>query len=151
MAELSTIARPYAAALFEAARTSSERLDGWLAVVEELARLMAHPQVAQLVADPKLNDAQVVELLSGMLSRPLPPAGVNFLNLLIANQRLPALPEVARQFRQLKNQAEGVAECLIETAFPLADGQVSELLAALGKRFGMELRPTVQVDPALIG
>jgi len=151
MAELSTIARPYADALFETARGSTEGLERWLAVVEELATLMSHPQVAQVVADPKLGDGQVVELLAGMVKQPLPAAGTNFLKLLVANQRLAALPEVAVQFRQLKNDAEGVADCLIETAFPLADGEVNELLAALAKRFGTRLRPNVQVNPELIG
>lgn len=151
MAELSTIARPYAEALFETARTSGEGLERWLAIVEELAGLMAHPQVAQLVADPKLGDAQVVDLLAGMVNSPLPAVGMNFLKLLVSNQRLAVLPEVAVQFRQLKNRAEGVADCLIETAFPMADGQVTELLAALSKRFGTRLRPTVKVNPALIG
>lgn len=151
MAELSTIARPYAEALFETARASGEGLERWLAAVEELAALMAHPQVAQVVADPKLGDAQVVDLLAGLVKQPLPAAGTNFLDVLVANQRLAALPEVAVQFRRLKNEAEGVADCMIETAFPLGDGEVNELLVALSKRFGTRLRPTVQVNPALIG
>jgi F-type H+-transporting ATPase subunit delta len=151
MAELSTIARPYADALFDIARSSGESLDTWLATVEELAGLMKHPQVAEVVADPKLADAQVVELLASLMKRPLAQTATNFLKLLVTNQRLAVMPEVAVQFRQLKNQAEGVADCLIETAFPLADGQVTDLLASLSKRFGTKLRPTVQVNPALIG
>jgi F-type H+-transporting ATPase subunit delta len=66
MAELSTIARPYAAALFEIARTSGESLDKWLAAAEDMASLASHRQVAEVVADPKLDDEQVFELLSGM-------------------------------------------------------------------------------------
>lgn len=151
MAELSTIARPYADALFETVRASGEGLERWLGIVEELAGLMSHPQMVQLVGDPKLGDEQVVDLLGGMVKQPLPAAGVNFLKLLVANQRLAVLPELATQFRQLKNEAEGVADCLIETAFPLADSQVDDLLAALAKRFGSKLRPTVKVNPALIG
>ncbi|HEY0663577.1 MAG TPA: F0F1 ATP synthase subunit delta, partial [Thiobacillaceae bacterium] len=69
MAELSTIARPYAEALFETARVSGEGLERWLAAVEELAALMSHPQVAQVVADPKLGDAQVVDLLAGLVKQ----------------------------------------------------------------------------------
>jgi F-type H+-transporting ATPase subunit delta len=151
MAELSTIARPYAEALFEAARASSEGLERWLAISGELASLLSHPQVAEVVADPKLGDDQVVDLLTGLVKQPLPAAAANFLKLVVTNQRLAVLPEVARQFRQLKNQAEGVADCLIETAFPLADGQVTDLLSALSRRFGVRLLPTVEVNPALIG
>lgn len=151
MAELSTIARPYAEALFESAQGSGQGLDRWLAIVEELAAVVTHPQVAQVVGDPKLSDEQVVQLLGGLMKDPLPAAATNFVKLLIANQRLVALPEIANQFRELKNRAEGVADCLIETAFPLADGQVSELVAALAKRFGTRLKPIVQVNSGLIG
>lgn len=151
MAELSTVARPYAEALFAVAQGSGEKLDGWLAAADDLARLMAHPQVAEVVADPKLDHAQVYGLLTGMMKAPLPVAGANFLKLLIENQRLAVLPEVAAQFRQLKNRAEGVADCLIETAFPLTDPQVAELVASLSKKFGQQLKPEVRVNPELIG
>jgi F-type H+-transporting ATPase subunit delta len=151
MAELSTIARPYAEALFSVAQGSGEKLDGWLAAVDDLAGLMVHPQVAEVVADPKLDHEQIFGLLSGMMKTSLPLAGANFVKLLIENQRLAVLPEVAVQFRQLKNRAEGVADCLIETAFPLADGQVADLLASLSKKFGQKLKPEVRVNSDLIG
>jgi F-type H+-transporting ATPase subunit delta len=151
MAELSTVARPYAEALFAVAQGSGETLEGWLAAADELARLMAHPQVAEVVADPKLDQEQVFGLLAGMMKEPLPAAGTNFLKLLIENQRLVVLPEVAAQFRRLKNRAEGVADCLIETAFPLSDPQVAELVTSLSKKFGQQLKPEVRVNPELIG
>jgi F-type H+-transporting ATPase subunit delta len=151
MAELSTVARPYAEALFAVAQGSGETLEGWLAATDELARLMAHPQVAEVVADPKLDHEQVFGLLTGMMKASLPAAGTNFLKLLIENQRLVVLPEVAAQFRRLKNRAEGVADCLIETAFPLSDPQVAELVTSLSRKFGRQLKPEVRVNPELIG
>lgn len=151
MAELSTIARPYAEALFAVAQGSGETLDGWLAALGDLAALMSNPQVAEVVADPNLDHAQVYGLLSGMMRAPLPALGGNFLKLLIDNQRLAVLPEVAAQFGRLKNRAEGVADCLIESAFPLSEAQVGDLLGALAKRFGQRLKPQVRVNPALIG
>jgi F-type H+-transporting ATPase subunit delta len=151
MAELSTVARPYAEALFAVAQGTGEKLDVWLAAVDDLAGLMAHPQVAEVVADPKLDHEQVLGLLSGMMKTSLPAAGVNFVKLLIENQRLAVLPDVATQFRQLKNRAEGVADCLIETAFPLSEAQVAELLASLSRKFGQKLKPEVRVNADLIG
>jgi F-type H+-transporting ATPase subunit delta len=151
MAELSTVARPYAEALFAVAQGTGETLDVWLAAVDDLAGLMAHPQVAEVVADPKLDHEQVLGLLSGMMKTSLPAAGVNFVKLLIENQRLAVLPDVATQFRQLKNRAEGVADCLIETAFPLSEAQIAELLASLSKKFGQKLKPEVRVNAELIG
>jgi F-type H+-transporting ATPase subunit delta len=151
MAELSTVARPYAEALFSVAKASGQSLDAWQSAADELAALMAHPQVAEVVADPNLDHAQVFGLLSGMMKAPLPEAGGNFLKLLIENQRLAVLPEVAMQFRRLKNDAEGVADCLIETAFPLNDAQVADLLGALMSKFGRKLKPEVRVNSQLIG
>jgi len=151
MAELSTVARPYAEALFSVAQGSGKPLNDWLAVTEELANLMTHPQVAEVVADPNLDHDQVFGLLTGMMKAPLPEAGGNLLRLLIENQRLAVLPEVALQFRRLKNSAEGVADCLIETAFPLNDAQVAELVASLATKFGRKLKPEVRVNADLIG
>lgn len=150
MAELSTIARPYAEALFEAAKASGQ-LDAWVDPLEELGALMRHPQVTQVVADPKLGADAVVQLLAGLLQAPLPAEGRNFLATLIDNDRLATLPEVAVQYRRLKNAADGVADCTIESAFPMTDGDVAGLVQALSRKFGLTLKPTVTVDPGLIG
>jgi len=58
---------------------------------------------------------------------------------------------VAAQFHRLKNAADGVAECRIESAFPLAEAEVTDLLAQLGRKFMGRLQPQVVVDPHLIG
>jgi len=152
MAELSTIARPYADALFSAASAAGEGArESWGALVNELASVAAHPQVAEVVADPNLDAARTFDLLTGLMKSSLPVPVANFLRTLIDNGRLATLPEVARQYRRLKNEAEGVADCLIETAFAMNDAQVSELLGLLTKKFGLRLKPEVKVDPALIG
>lgn len=154
MAELSTIARPYAEALFAAAasdHSAAGALDQWLPLVAELAAIARHAEVAQVVYDPKLGAAQVYDLVRGMIKSPLPPAAQNFLRLVIDNGRLAALPEVARQFRAMKNAAEGRADCLIESALPLSDEQVKDLLWSLSRKFGLKLIPEVKVDPELIG
>ena len=154
MAELSTIARPYAEALFAAAssdKTAAGVLDRWLAVVGEMAAVAGHPEVAQIANDPKLGGPQVYDLVRGLIKAPLPDAAENFLRLVVDNGRLAALPEVARQFRAMKNAAEGQADCLIESALPLSEAQVGDLLGSLSRKFGLKLIPEVKVDPELIG
>lgn len=150
MAELSTIARPYAQALFDSARAEGT-LPAWVEIADELAALTAHPRVAEIVADPKLGSTQVFDLLNGLMQSRLPAHGANFLHTVIDNGRLAAMPEIARQLRTLKNAAEGVADCLVETAFPLSEAQVNELVGPLAKRFGLKLKPAIKVDPDLIG
>jgi F-type H+-transporting ATPase subunit delta len=154
MAELSTIARPYAEALFAAAasdKSAAGVLDQWLPVVSEMASVAHHPEVAQLVSDPNLGGEQVLALVRGLIKSKLPIAAENFLKLVVDNGRLAVLPEVARQFRALKNEAEGQADCLIESALPLADEQIKDLLWSLARKFGLKLLPEVKVDPELIG
>lgn len=151
MAELSTIARPYAEALFKVAKESGQPLDGWLTLIETLAAGAALPEVAQVVSDPNLGDDKLFGLLAGIVRNPLPEAAASFLKLLIENKRVAVLPEVSVQFRQLKNTSEGAADCLVESAFALTETQVSELVATLSKKFGARLIPTIRTNPDLIG
>jgi F-type H+-transporting ATPase subunit delta len=150
MAELTTIARPYAEALFAAAKESGA-LDVYAGFADELAAVAAHPQVAEVTADPRLGAGQVFDLLTGLMKSKLPDGAANFLRLIIDNDRISALPEVARQYRQLKNAAGGIADCMIESAFPMSDAQVQDLVGRLAGKFGLQLKPEVRVDADLIG
>ena len=150
MAELSTIARPYAEALFCAA-SEKNAADAWLPLLEALAQAVSQPQIASLAADPRLSDQQTFELVSAVARDALPPELAAFLRLVIENDRLAALPEVASQFRQLKNDAEGTADCLIESAFALSEPQVSDLVKRLGRKFPRRLKPELRIEPRLIG
>jgi len=150
MAELSTVARPYAEALFSAA-SAKGAADTWLPLLQTLAQAVSQPQIASLAADPRLSDQQTFELVSAVVRDALPPELAAFLRLVIENDRLAALPEVASQFRQLKNDAEGTADCLIESAFALSEPQVSDLVKRLGRKFPRRLKPELRIEPQLIG
>ena len=62
MAELSTVARPYAEALFAAARDDKAGLQAWADLVSELSQVASNPDVREAMADPRLGDKQRVEL-----------------------------------------------------------------------------------------
>lgn len=149
MAELSTVARPYAEALFQVARGGD--LGRWSELARELATIAGNTQMQAAVADPKLSNEQIYALFTGVLKSSLPAEGQNFVRTLITNGRLTLLPEIVRQFQQLKNAQEGVADADIVSAFPMADAQVAELVGALEKKFGIKLRAKVAVDASLIG
>jgi F-type H+-transporting ATPase subunit delta len=150
MAELSTIARPYAEALFSAA-SAKAAADAWLPLLDGLSQAASQPQVAALAGDPRLSDAQRFELIAAVARGALPKELEAFLKLVIANGRLAALPEVAAQFHALKNEADGTADCLIESAFALSEPQVRDLVARLARRFPRRLKPELRVEPQLIG
>jgi F-type H+-transporting ATPase subunit delta len=70
---------------------------------------------------------------------------------LIDNKRLPALPEIAAQFRSLKNAGAGVSDAQIFSAFALDGQALSDTVAVLEQRFARKLSAKVTVDPELIG
>jgi F-type H+-transporting ATPase subunit delta len=148
MAELATIARPYAEALFEASGGDLPGTSGWL---DAIAAAADTPQLLQFAANPKVGAAEVLQLLTSVLPKPLPERGANFLRAVIDNDRLAALPEVARQFRALVNAQSGRSDAHIYSAFPIAAGELAGLKAVLEKRFARQLETQVHVDPGLIG
>jgi F-type H+-transporting ATPase subunit delta len=148
MAELATIARPYAEALFKASQAD---LDGTAAWLEPLAAIAADPQLQQLAGNPNIRAQQLVDVITGVVKQPLPAPGMNFLRTVIDNDRIAALPEIAHQFRALKNARTGSSDAVIYSAFPLDDGALGAVTPALEKRFGRKLNFSVQQDPSLIG
>ena len=147
MAELATIARPYAEALF---KSTGSDLDGTSKWLDELASLAADARLRQFADSPKVANQQVVDLIAG-LADPLPDTGRNFLRTVVENGRLAALPEMAAQFRVLKNTQGGTSDAVVYSAFPIAPAALGEVSGALEKRFGRKLNLTVQEDPSLIG
>jgi len=148
MAELATIARPYAEALFEVSRADLPATQGWL---DPIAAAAGNPQLLQLAANPKVSAEQVFKLVTSVLPQPLPERGANFLRAVIGNDRLAALPDVARQFRELANAQSGRSDAHIHSAFPIAAAELAQLKAVLEKRFGRKLETQVHVEPELIG
>ncbi|BDX20699.1 ATP synthase subunit delta [Polynucleobacter sp. TUM22923] len=150
MADLATIARPYAEAIFQSAKPAD--FASFIDQLNELAQLAALPEVAGLSNNPKVSATDLGKLLSGMMKTKLDGKVASFLSLVIQSHRLSAMPEIASQFEGMKNKSEGAAEVMITSAFPLEGSALNDLLSSLKKRFGgKELRPTIQVDPALIG
>jgi F-type H+-transporting ATPase subunit delta len=152
MAELATIARPYAEALFKATagddrRSLSEQLS-------TLAALTAGSEMRQFADNPKVAPIQVFDTVAGValsqgfsFDRKL----ANLLRTVLDNGRLVALPEIAAQFQALVNTASGVSDATIQSAFGIDDAQLVDVVAALEKRFGRKLNARVEITPELIG
>ena len=150
MAELATIARPYAEALFKASSNGAD-LNSTVAWVEELAAIAADPQLRQLADSPKVTTEQVLDVITGVARSALPDAARNFLRVIIENGRLDALPEVAVQFRGIVNRLNGSSDAIVYSAFPVEEAALNDISAALQKRFGRKLNLSVKIDESLIG
>lgn len=148
MAELATIARPYAEALFKACAADLSAAAAW---VDELGAIAANAQLLQFADNPKVTVQQVFDLMTSVAKTPLPESAKNFLRMVIENGRLAALPEVASQFRALKNAQSGTSDAVVYSAFPIEGAALADVAVLLEKRFGRKLNPTVVVAPELSG
>ena len=151
MAEIATLARPYAEAMFQAAGADAATLKDEVAV---LAALAADPALKQFADNPKVSVEQVFDLVAGVALQngaSLSGKAGNLLRAVLDNGRLAALPEISAQFSALVNAEGGIADARIESAFPIEAAQLPEVVATLEKRFGRKLNAQVVVEPALIG
>ena len=150
MAESVTIARPYAEALFQAAKES-----GNLARLSEQASLLgqvaANPEVGLAIGDPNVAAPQLVDLFRSACGTEVGTELSNFIQLLSKNDRLALLPEIAGLFESYKRAEEGTKQAVIFSAFPIDESQVKTLLPQLEAVFKTKLEPSVTVDSALIG
>ena len=148
MAELATIARPYAEALF---KTAGADLVGTAAWLDELAAIASNEQLQQYAGNPSVTSAQTFDVMTGVAKTALPEAAKNFLRAVIDNGRISVLPEIASQFRALKNAKSGSSDATVFSAFALDAAALADLSATLEKRFGKRLNLTVELEPDLIG
>jgi F-type H+-transporting ATPase subunit delta len=149
MAELSTIARPYAEAAFKTAHEMNA-LPAWSDALSRLAQVVVQPDAQALIGNPKLSDAQVAALVcdtAGQLSN----EQRNFVKLMAQNERLSVMPQVAEQFAQLRRDAEGELRAEVASAYPLSDTQIGDIATTLAQKYGKKVQVSVSVDPELIG
>jgi F-type H+-transporting ATPase subunit delta len=149
MAELATIARPYAEALFKTSADSAAA-----GQLDALAVVAGDEQVRHLADSPKASASLVFNVIGDVLMRKgvqLTPAMANLLQTVIDNGRIAALPEIAAQYRHLVSARSGVFDALIESAFPIDGALLPGVVAKLEQRFGRKLNASVHLRPELIG
>ena len=151
MAELATIARPYAEALF---KTATSDLAGTAVWLDALAAIASNVQLQSYAGNPSVTSVQTFEVIAGVAESQgtkLTEAGKNFLRAVIDNGRIGALPEIASQFRALKTSQSGSSDATVYSAFALDAAALADLSATLEKRFGKKLNLTVELQSDLIG
>ncbi len=150
MAELTTLARPYAEAVARLAK-STNNWSAWSDMLALLSAVSQDAQIAALSEHPRVTQEQLLQVIQTVCGDRLNPEGVNLLRLLVENKRLAVLPEIARLFEEMRAAEEGVLEARIVTAYELSRQQLAALVSRLEARFGRKVQATQEVDPALIG
>lgn len=150
MAELSTLARPYAKAAFEYANENSA-VDQWSKMLALLAELSSVPAVSALINAPGLTAKVKAEKLVEICGDALNDKGANFLRNLSENRRLPLLPQIQILFGALKAEQERTLDVEVVAAFAMDQAQQDRLAGVLQKRLERAININVSVDASLLG
>ncbi len=150
MAEMITIARPYAEAVFKLA-VEKKAAPHWSGMLELMAAVSSDPDMANLVGNPKVDRAQLAEIFESVCESALDEDARQLVRLLVENHRIAALPAIQAQFETLRHQHEGILDAQISTAFGMSAAELDALVNGLEKRFGRKIRAEVTVDTSLIG
>lgn len=150
MAELATLARPYANAVFELAK-SENRLEEWSTMLGMLAAAAAEPRVHQILESPDLVAEQKAARLVDICGDALNDKAKALVRLLARNKRLNVIGELQEQFEVRKAEEERVLEVEVVSAFELDPEQAEKLRAALARKFEREVNVTGRVDGQVLG
>jgi len=150
MAEKSTIARPYAQAIFSLA-ANQQRLSEWSAQLALAAIVVTDASLAALIGNPRIAKEKIGALVIDVCGKKLDKAGQDMIRVLVDNDRLELLPEIYQQFEAYRADAEKVVKAQVTSAFPVSTKQKNDITAALKKRLGREVTLDCQVDKSLLG
>ena len=150
MAELATIARPYANAVFDLAKRDGN-LEQWSGMLAVLDATTQHPTVAQLLDSPDLPAAAKAFRLAEVCGDELDDRGKRFLQSLAEHDRLALINEIRTQFEELLAEEQKSLEVEVISAYPLTDAQGEALKQALNRKFDKEISIESRVDTSLIG
>ena len=150
MAELATIARPYAEAAFALAREGGA-LPKWADTMATLASVTTDAKVSAAVDSPKLSAEQKQAMFTTLLGDKLDASTTSFISVLLNADRVKLLPQINEHFQALKRDNDNVARATIVSAFPLTEQQRDELKGALARRYGRQIEAVEEVDATLLG
>ncbi len=148
--EKTTIARPYAEAVFGRA-LETDKLDLWSDMLGLLHDVARAPEIAGLIANPKLSRDQLLELMLDICGSHLSDEGQNLVRVLATNDRLSILPEIAAHYERLKRERQGVIQVQVKSAYVLDKIQENSLAEALKAKLGKDIEISSEKDSSLIG
>ena len=150
MAELSTLARPYAKAAFQAA-VDAGNLQAWSTMLSVASNVALQDQVEEVLSNPSLTGAQQAQTFIDVCGDILNESGQNLVNVLAENKRISLLPQIFEQFEHLKAELEKAADVEIISAFEVTDDTKQKLTQALKVKLDKDVRVTTSVDETLVG
>ena len=146
-----TIARNYAEALLALARKAND-LDGWGESISGVATaVQSDVRLQNFLAAPQVASTQKSAVIAKAFADRLPRQMVRFLQKLIDNRRQLLIPEIAVEYGNLVDEAEGRLHAQVTTARETSDGERERIAAELSRAFARTVVPHIHVNPAILG
>jgi len=150
MSEAITVARPYALAAFDEARKLGD-LKAWSDMLQSLAHVVVNAEVRAAITSPRIARNQLENLMLALCGGKVSATSQNFIKLLVENQRLTLLPEIAVLFEVMRAEAEKSVDVVVTSAFDLNETQKQKISTAMKNRMGREVRLSCEIDRKLLG
>jgi F-type H+-transporting ATPase subunit delta len=150
VAELTTLARPYAKAAFEHA-IQHKQLPEWSALLQFVGLLVANPLIKQRLKHPHFSKNEHQEMMLTLCSDIKNKNILNFIQLLAQNNRLMVLPEIERLFNFLRSEFEKTIKAVITSATELNDIHLKQIKEKLGAKLGRQVEIIVKINTDLLG
>lgn len=150
MAELSTLARPYAKAVFEFAVNAGD-LSTWSNQLSVAAAVSQTKNVNNVLSSPSLTTEQQANQFIDVCGEELGVGAQNFIRVLAENKRITLLPDILSLFEQFKSNREKSVDVEVATVFELDDAIQQKLSSALSSKLEREVNLQTTIDKDLIG
>ena len=150
MLENSTIARPYATAVFELAQETGQ-VEEWSAMLGLLGVLTSDKDMRQLITNPRVSRQQLQDLVFDVCGAGLSDLGRNLVKLLVGAGRLQYTANIKDQYEQMRAAAEGKVDVEVVTAYTLDEQQQDSIAEIMAGRLSKQVNIVTSVDESLIG
>ena len=150
MQDNTTIARPYARAIFELAQEENT-LQEWSDLLKLLSEIVIDPDMRKVISSPRVSSEQLLQIISEVMDNRLDSLGQNFIKVLIDANRLRLVPFISDLFEKRRAEAEGRVDIKVLTAYELEAQQSTQLSDMMGKRLGKKVNISATIDESLIG
>jgi F-type H+-transporting ATPase subunit delta len=150
MAELTTLARPYAKAAFEVA-LAANKLQAWFEALDVSAAVADQDQVKKALGTSGLSAEQKAAVFVKVCGEQMDEKVKNFIHTLARNKRLALLPYIRDLFAKMKAQQEKIIDVEVTAAYELPVDLINKLAQSLSAKLNRSVNVNSSVDASLLG
>jgi F-type H+-transporting ATPase subunit delta len=150
MSELSTLARPYAEAVFKRS-IETDTASAWSDMLNFLAQVVENVDMQSVLVNPKVSKAQRIQLVLEICQDGFSDEGRNFIKLLCQNDRFILAAEIQRLYESFRAEHEGYVDVEVTSAYALSKEEQKKFVNSLEAKLNKKVHIKTAIDKTLIG